>query len=385
MKKYAGIVISLLFAIWTYGDPPSCDVYWDGEDETPFWKDAGNWSSNTVPNNTQVVCITGGVEVVIWYSASIPAQAKAIYVDSNSEVEIYGDNSLILCGGSNCVTSQVDGTLEIYNGVSILKIGQDVTINGSGTVELSLEGGSTGVGKIQASSGSPTLTLGSGLTLKGFGDIDVAVVNNGHIEAELGDLNFNGSLTLNGTMTVAPNGTAYLTQNLTVPSGAFIQLETSGENRSKLKPKSGFSPTLTVSSGGTIKGAGELHFALTNNGTVAARNGTLDLKLGGSGTGKWTAETSTGRLLVSSEVTGSGLWELVDHAGAKIEIDAPTECLTGNVNVLVGMLDIDAKFHTTGQLWMHGQDSLIDVAATKSAKFNLQSPPSCSSPGGGPE
>ncbi len=381
MKRYYGLIVSLFSLAASYGDPPTCTKTYE-DLGSHLWKDPDNWPDGK-PDNDDVACILDGQAVLVAYDQFNPAQAKALYVDSTSALVIWGGDTLVLCGGANCIPSQIDGELEIYYTNGYLKIGQNVTINGSGSIELSLEGSGAGVGTIAAVSGTPTLTLGSGMTVEGYGNFDVATVNNGNIEAEYGSLNFNSTLTLNGTLTVAPNGTAYLTQNLTVPSGAVIQLETSGGNISKLKPKTGYTPTLTVSSGGLIQGAGELHFSPSNNGTIAARDGTLDLKLGGSGSGKWTAETSTGRLLASAEVTGSGLWELDDNAGAKIEVDAASECLTGSVHVTLGTLDVDAKFHTTGQLSMGGPDSLIDVAATKWAKFSLQSPPSCSGGGGG--
>lgn len=434
---------------------PSCDTTFNGGAQTEDWSTPENWSDN-VPNSGKVACITGGVEVSIDYGHF--ENAKAIYVDSTSVLEIYAGGALTLCGEASCVASQVDGELEIFD-TSSLKLGQSVTINGSGAIVGFPDppglGGSPS--KIEAVSGSPVLTLASGITLEGAGDVLVDIVCNGDIDAtnELmkfyegltlngsmtitagtvvevsenfsvasgkniiigsygasigqlkarsgyspavtvasgatlqgagevylpttingtgyaygGDLTFKSSMSLAGTLRIEGSRTAFVSQNLTVASGATVWMENSGGYQSMLKPASGTSPTLTVSSGGLIKGAGEIHFAPTNNGTVAARDGTLELKLGGSGSGKWTAETSTGRLLVSGTVSGSGLWELDDNASAKIEIDAACACLTGNATFTKGTLDVDANFATSGELTFGGKDTLIDVAATKSAKFS---------------
>ena len=91
----------------------------------------------------------------------------------------------------------------------------------------------------------------------------------------------------------------------------------------------------------------------------------------------WAAEISTGRLLVTKEVTGSGDWELTDNPGAKIEIDYHSNCLTGDVTITQGILDVDAVFQTNGQLFLSGKDTLIDVASEKTAKFSLPLPGYC--------
>lgn len=128
--------------------------------------------------------------------------------------------------------------------------------------------------------------------------------------------------------------------------------------------------TLTIGSGVTFGGALEAKVAIANNGTVLAENGTVKLTGGGSGSGVWEAKGATGQLQVLGAVTGSGTWKLIDNAGAKIVIDALCNCLTGNVEMSTGTLDVNQSFETEGQLSLGGKDSLIDVASGKTARFS---------------
>lgn len=298
MKSVIGfVVIALGMSTIAEGDPPSCDITFDG-DINNFWHVADNWDSDTLPTDTQVACIVSGATVHVWYAASGQDRAEAVYIDSTSAVHVWGGDNLTLCAGASCVASQIDGVLDIYKLGKVI-IGDDHTFNGSGLIKMGLSGNASGDPLVEGASDTTVITLASGLTLQGWGDLDLVV---------------------------------------------------------------------------------------TNNGTVAARSGTLELQHGGDGSGKWTAETSTGRLLISGEIEGSATWELDDDAGAKIEIDATSECLTGDVEVSLGTLDVDANFRTTGELQMGGASSLVDVAGTKSAKFSMQSvPPACVGGGGGPD
>ncbi len=270
-----------------YADPPGCDRTWDGEYETEWWKDPINWSGDQVPDEDEVACILNGASVIAGYIGPTPHVAKAVYVDSTSALAIWNADILILCGGASCEASQIDGGMTIYNGNTPgqLLLGSNVTINGSGTIKMGY--GPTGTAEIDADSGTPTLTIASGIRVEGFGDIKIPIVNNGEVVAEYG---------------------------------------------------------------------------------------TLTLEEGGSGSGVWAAEEE-GHLHVLGEVDGDGSWELTSDVDSEIEIDAACECLTGDVVITAGTLDVDANFQTEGQLTFGTTDALIDVAATKSAKFSR--PNSC--------
>jgi len=189
---------------------------------------------------------------------------------------------------------------------------------------------------------------------------------------------------IDGNLEIYKNGEVILGQSMTMNGSGTIMFGYSGTGTALIEAGSR-NPTLTMGAGLTLQGHGDIDVIVTNNGTVLADSGMLKLVQGGDGSGIWTAEGGAGHLLIQAEVKGAGTWRLDDHAGAKIEIDAACECLTGNVQVTLGTLDADANFRTTGQLTMGGSDSLIDVASTKSAKFSLGSLPSCVGGGGGSE
>lgn len=141
----------------------------------------------------------------------------------------------------------------------------------------------------------------------------------------------------------------------------------------RIQAASSSGATITIGSGVTLSGFGQVQLPLINNGKVIAQDyGTLKIEAGGSGSGTWAAETSDGHLQVlNTAITGNGKWELTDDADARIEIDVACECLEGNVEVRQGTLDVDANFWTEGLLTLGGQDSKIDVASLRSAKFNI--------------
>ena len=367
-----------------FADPVMCEITFKPDTLDRNWSIPSNWDPSGPPTASQVACIkdlVGTAPKVVKINIQ-DEQAEALWIDDTVKFEIYGPYSFTLyddsyIDGSFIVCPPISGVLA---GRFVLGASLTIQPSGAGGAEvLSLE---HDLGYIQAAPGSgAVLTVGSGMTFRGFGAVQLPMVNNGTVIATpfrlvgggpaSGDLYFESTITQNGTFVIEQGATAFLTNNLTIPSGALLEFESSGSDIVRLQPRSGYSPTFTVSSGGLVKGAGESLLKIINNGKVAARDGTLNLKEGGDGTGIWAGETATGRLLMSKQVTGSGTWQLIDNPAAKIEIDVASVCLTGNVTINKGTLDVDANFQTEGQLTFGGTDALIDVAATKSAKFSL--------------
>lgn len=399
MKTKSRMLAFSLYTLSTtiFADPVECDLFFDWENAiSRQWRHEENWGpdNNRVPDEDDVVCLIDGPEVlpddnkivILQTLSSYQAKAKAIWIDPTVVLEIYGDEVLTLYGGdSETVNSYIDGRFEIcppfdlqqeQAGKIVLAKSLSILSTGSGERTIHMIHATSA---IEAAPGSgAVLTLGTGLTIKGTGHLKLPVVNNGTIRPFAfgnlsGEITLFDSLTLNGVLLIEATGTAFLTNNLTVPNGGVIELQSSGSDIGKLKPRSSYTPTVTVASGGILKGAGESHLKLINNGLVTARGGTLEIKAGGDGssTGIWTAETSTGHLHVTSEILGSAKWKLTDNAAAKIEIDHACNCLDGLVEISLGTLDVDANFHTQGDLSIGGKDSLIDVAGGTHAKFDI--------------
>ena len=73
---------------------------------------------------------------------------------------------------------------------------------------------------------------------------------------------------------------------------------------------------------------------------------------------------------LADEVIGSGTWKLENNGDAQIVIDATCPCLTGNVQIYAGKLDVNQTFRTSGQLSLAGRYTEINVAGGKTARFS---------------
>ena len=362
--------------LFAQGQPPiPCQKNWNNAAGTGFWVHPGNWAEGVVPQDDENACINGTFTVAIGYDEFSPARANALFLSANSDMYFAGGvgDYLALCKHLPCANSWIDGEMEVLlQGTGgKLFIQNSMTFQGSGAIVM------IGGSRIDPVAGfNPTVTLGNGLALEGFGNVGVDLVSNGAITVFNGSMVFEKNLTLNGSMTIQPTATVELTNNLTLPAAATINMEASGGLNSKLKPRVGYNPILTLNSGGTLSGAGEIYltpgssYTLTNNGKVVARNGTLVLKEAGQGSGIWAAETATGVLRAEKEIKGNGKWELKNHAGARIEINAQSRCLSGNVDITRGTLHALQSFRASGQLLFVGNDAVIKVEGGRSAEFS---------------
>lgn len=300
MKTYRSLTNRILLAFLglEVSGPLSAatiDSAWSGG-ATGNWNVPGNWTPMTVPNN--------GADL---YNVTIPSPS-AVTINGSFTIQIFAVNSgaavslpigQIFTLNTN---STINGTFTMGQtgsfSTSRLRLGGDVTLGGTGAIEL------RGVSVIDNSSGG-RLTIGAGLTLHalttnaGFGDFPayMTLTNNGTIDFEgagENNLNFadgaffntgtfkarntavlnivasnnpivlnnsgmvevnNARIDLEGTSVVNTNTIRALNGGVFELSGDFsntggiLQLESGG----KFIPANPFNLTLT---GGTIQGAG---------------------------------------------------------------------------------------------------------------------------------
>jgi hypothetical protein len=121
-----------------------------------------------------------------------------------------------------------------------------------------------------------------------------------------------------------------------------------------------------------LHGTIEIEAPLVNNAYVVADEGDIVLKTNAkSGNGRWVAgynstKQTTGRLIVDVAVSGSGTWELKEHANALIIVNAECTALTGDVIVQKGAINLYADFDTSGNVELKsvsGSNPWVGVAA----------------------
>lgn len=196
-----------------------------------------------------------------------------------------------------------------------------------------------------------------------------------------GIVNMQGSLSLSSSLTISGDGTIILQQK--TGTGAYTSQITGAG-------------TLTLSDDGggdelTVVGTGEIDNVLVNNAVVRARthaggsdfDGQLELNGDMSGSGRFEADDGEA-LEVIGEATGAATWTRLDgDRDNRIVIQAAC-CVTGDVLIIAGTLDVEADFCTTGDLELGDTDNdddgaSVEVAAGRTAIFGVAIT-SCSCP-----
>lgn len=167
-----------------------------------------------------------------------------------------------------------------------------------------------------------------------------------------GALNLQGALTLGASLTLSGDGTIYLQQKTTTPTWTS---EITGA----------YTLTLSDDEGGntlTLIGTGEIDSDIVNNAVVKAgdecptgQSHTCfyggQLEINGDPSGSGTYESDDGeRMEVYGTATGAATWQTTTSSSVnKITFNAEA-CLSGDVKILDGELEINADFCTTGDL-----------------------------------
>jgi hypothetical protein len=163
----------------------------------------------------------------------VPHVAKAIYIEEGSSALIYNLDSLKLCTGTeDCIASQIDGELVIYgvaddntDPVSNLFLGDDVTVEGTGIIELENWSGPA----VIAGESGVSLTIAGSITLLGTdggedvenGDVRVPLINNGTVIASEGILRIQEGGSGTGTWAAESDTGVLVIENEITGSGTW--------------------------------------------------------------------------------------------------------------------------------------------------------------------
>lgn len=273
-----------------------CVNTWTGAAGDGLWQTAGNWSSDSVPDSGDEVCI--------------PTDATASITEGSQAVgRVSGKGSLVISGGS----------LELSDASQPSKLGslslREGTLTGSGTLDL-----------------ASSFTLGDNSAMSGSGSIVIGPEANGLIDANTGC----EPMTLSQRTIVNEGRLDYVWGTLMMSDGAVLEnggtLEYNTQSscyEPQIREAEGSSNPPAIINVGTFErteeGTGGIGVNFNNDGTVEAQRGRLAFSDGGVpeevATGSWNVQDggsialTGGTFEIGEEVDLSQ----VEVAGATIE------------------------------------------------------------------
>jgi sugar lactone lactonase YvrE len=311
---------------------PTCTDTWTGTTGDGLWQTAGNWSTASVPNSSDVACIGSGTTVKI-------------------------------TEGSNKAGSlQDEGSLEITGG--LLELMDSSTM--SSVNSLALDGGTlTGAGSVTVSS---AFSLGAYSTMSGSGETILGSGVSGTIEAPTGcePMSLNERAFVNeGTLTFTWGTLLFSGGAWFENKGTFVDNSQEGCDPYPIGPlvegdgdAQSFINTGTFESEGSTVGIG-----FDNEGVVKAQRGALDFTSGGvpgeAAYGSWSVEEG-GSLVFAKGTFWIG--EAVDLSsvevtGATVVRKSTGEALRGALEPLPyvsGTVKVSGHGRSTGSAFAGG-------------------------------
>ncbi|MCA9268487.1 MAG: hypothetical protein KDA41_08445, partial [Planctomycetales bacterium] len=283
------------------------------------WNTAANWSPVGVPDN-------GGANT---YTASVlPTTPNSIITltgDIDIETLTLGANGIISIdttpGGSslgiNDNGSVIDGTILLNDGAAtvgtafLFAVG-DHDLSGTGRIVFNTPF-TNQLGPI-ALSGSPTWTLGAGLTVTtspgAAGDIVAIIVNNAVIDAD------------NGTITLASNVQGMTNNNIVrATNGGTLYMSNVGQfdnagGQIIIDPTSTMQWELSAIQGGLIAGGGQIDVIGANNPTLDGTVSPLELNNVTVNIEPSTAANGTHKLILRGDIVNNATIRLNDTNAA---------------------------------------------------------------------
>ena len=228
------------------------------------------------------------------------------------------DNSLLTIVGTNTNTGAIN--LQSGGNSTDLAISGAVSLNGSGSVTLS----NTNANRVYAA-GASTLTLGTGQTLQGAGQLGassaLAITNNGTVIANQTNaltLNSAGSVINNNVMRADGAGTSLTITSTAVTQGASGTLNAINNG------------TVSLTGGTTITGGS---FSTASGGQVAVASGTVSIG-GVTNTGTFNIRDNTA-LNLNGTLTNNGVVNMQSAGNSTDFVIAGTQTIngTGTINL----------------------------------------------------
>lgn len=185
-RIYLWLPAALLLTLALAARPVAAQT-WSGGGADNNWSTVANWSGGAPPSNSATaVTFAGGNRLAPFQNIANPFTLNSLTFSPSAGAFTLGGNGLnFAINGSILPTLTQGSNNSVFAGSPII-LTNNLTVGGSGTGGLTLDGAVTGVGSL-------TLTGGYTLTLSGAGS------------SFSGGLNVNGgTVDLGGTLTTAP-------------------------------------------------------------------------------------------------------------------------------------------------------------------------------------
>jgi hypothetical protein len=216
---------------------------------TGNWADASSWSTGIVPENSATkydVDIDGGKAAASTVNLSGSFQIDNLTVDAGDALNIANGSALNVSADGTAASVTNNGLINLNstNAFTDFFISANTALNGAGTVQLS-----NSVDNRIYASGNQTLTIGTGQTIQGSGQIGVnqtTIVNNGIIDANT-----------SAGMTISAGAGGFTNNNIVEANDALLTLEGSYTNTAA---------TIQALTGGEVEFAG----ATVTGGTLSS-------------------------------------------------------------------------------------------------------------------
>jgi hypothetical protein len=264
-RKFAVLSVSLALSAAVATSRADTTSTWTNAAGGNNWSTAGNWSPNSFdPSNGN-----GGVNYAVIIGTPSPTvldisvTIDALTLNSGGILNTNGGTTLTVNGN---VTD--NGTITInapQNGASTILAFANSTVSGSGAIVLNYVTSNAQL--------NGTLTQAAGHTIKGFGEINAALTNNGTVNANINGQTLylqSSNMTNSATFEATAGGSLYV-------SGIAVTQGASGQISAQTGSVVNFSGATVT--GGTVTSAGTGVIAIVNNSTFSGvtNNGVVNI------------------------------------------------------------------------------------------------------------
>ena len=187
MKSMLSMAVVLGAVSGTVGSAAAQDIEWDNA-SGGVWHDATNWNPMTIPLSSGQVAVVGlPGTYTVGIGAGISPQISGLRLTNpNATVAIANGRDLFLNGPDVVINGTVLVNETGSTSATRLLIGEpDLLITGSGQIVLN-DSSSTAAGRAQLIDliGGRSTTLGPDMTLRGSGQVNLVLTNDGTIRAD---------------------------------------------------------------------------------------------------------------------------------------------------------------------------------------------------------
>ena len=366
---------------------PALAATWEG-DASQFWGDPNNWSTGSIPDNSDAVIIGAPAPTVIDATLGfVNGAASSLEVQSDGQLDIDGGRNMIVFGGTITNDGEINVNSNLATGNAFLRLQGGGTISGSGEIIL-LE--TSNASRLESLVGA--LSHGPNHTIRGQGEIVGEFLNEGTIVAEdpngvgVGELliSASGTSTNNGVIRSSATGSLNIQADITHDPNGIGKI-IADTQKVILNNRRFAGGTFETTNGGFFESTGNtLRFdgvhltgGLLNMTNPGGTVGTLTIQSGGL-TNDGVVQlgpTAAGASIVfasSSTIDGGGeIRMLFDGLGSQIRSNAGIVGTIGSQQTVRGVGQISAELVNNGSILAQPQSgTVLELTSSVDPKTN---------------